>query len=136
MKPFAKHSMERPRRDSIRAREGIRQLVVMALALSALTLLPLPASADWPALGRALCTQDSTQGFSVITRDGAGGAIVVWLDGRSPHTNIFASRVTMAGDVSPGWPANGTSLLADEVALANAFGGQESPRVVADGEGG
>src|SRR5262245_41226893 len=113
-----------------------RLLLPAVLAFVAWLLWPSCASADWPVFGRALCVQDALQGYSAITTDGAGGAIVAWQDARRPRINIFAEHVTASGSLDPGWPANGRALLSDEPALANTDGGQEDPQIVPDGAGG
>src|SRR6185369_2376990 len=75
--------------------------------------------AAWPADGRALLTNPTAlatalagQKAPVIVSDGAGGAIVAWMDGRSAVTDfdIYAQHVLASGRVDPGWPAQGTAL--------------------------
>src|SRR5262245_46565657 len=125
---------------SARRPEVISPIRVTSICAAALAvgvcMLPRPALADWPAFGRALCAQDTVQAYQVITTDGAGGAIVAWQDSRLPRVNIFAGHVTASGALDSAWPLNGTALLTDPVALANAEGGQEGPRIIADGAGG
>jgi hypothetical protein len=85
----------------------------------------------WPANGRALCTAARTQNVPEIVADGAGGAIVTWMDGRNTVTNIdvYAQHVLATGAVDPDWPADG-------VALCTAPATQSYPRIVTDGSGG
>src|SRR5262245_44267749 len=111
-------------------------LFVVAGLTAGAIFLPRPGFAAWPLFGRALCIQDSIQGYSGITTDGAGGAIVVWMDFRSPRVNVFANHIKASGDLDSAWPANGRALLTDELALANAAAGQQSARIVSDGAGG
>ena len=82
----------------------------------------------WPPNGCALCVVRGNQDHAAIASDGAGGAIVTWMDGRSGVTDvdIFAQHVLSAGVVDPAWPANGTALCA-------APAPQDSPAIVADG---
>jgi hypothetical protein len=85
----------------------------------------------WPANGRALCTVRGQQDIPTIVSDGAGGAIVTWMDGRSGVTDvdIFAQHVLASGAVDPNWPANG-------VALSTAPAPQAFPNITTDGSGG
>ena len=85
----------------------------------------------WPANGRALCTVRGDQQSPRIASDGAGGAIVCWVDGRSSITgaDIFAQHVLANGTVDPAWPDGG-------VALCTAPSLQAHPQLVSDGTGG
>jgi len=85
----------------------------------------------WPANGRALCTVRGLQDIPTIVSDGAGGAIVTWMDGRSGITSvdIFAQHVLVSGVVDPVWPADG-------VALCTAPQPQAFPKIASDGSGG
>jgi hypothetical protein len=66
-----------------------------------------------------------------MVADGAGGAIVTWVDSRvDPNEfDIFAQHVLASGVVDPLWPVNG-------VAVCNAAGIQGFPAIVDDGAGG
>jgi len=105
-------------------------------SLSLAWISPGPASADWPALGRAICTDPNRQEHPKIATDGSGGAIAVWQDFRSTRVNVFARRVFASGVLDPAWPVNGRALLTDSTALATAFDGQDFPVIVPDGAGG
>ncbi len=85
----------------------------------------------WPANGRALCVVRGQQDNPTIVSDGAGGAIVTWMDARSSTTDIdiFAQHVLASGAVDPNWPANG-------VALCTAPAPQAFPNIASDGSGG
>jgi hypothetical protein len=85
----------------------------------------------WPPNGRALCTAAGQQEGPAIVSDGAGGAIVTWMDGRSEFTgvDIYAQHVRASGAVDPAWPVDGAAL---SIAIAT----QASPKVVSDGTGG
>jgi hypothetical protein len=83
---------------------------------------------QWTADGVALCTAANGQLSPTIASDGAGGAIVTWLDGRSgTNFDIYAQRVNAAG--VPQWAANG-------VTLCTAVSDQVGPMIVPDGAGG
>jgi hypothetical protein len=80
----------------------------------------------WTDEGVAVCTADEAQAYAQITSDGAGGAIIVWMDQRS-GSNIYSQRVN----------ANGTSLWAENgVVVCAAYGDQYDPQIVSDGAGG
>ena len=85
----------------------------------------------WPANGRLLAAARGLQDVPTIASDGAGGAIVTWMDGRSTVTNIdiFAQHILASGVVDPAWPADGA-------ALCTAPAPQAFPRLVSDGSGG
>lgn len=87
--------------------------------------------AAWPDNGRALCEIAGNQSAHAIASDGAGGAIVAWMDARpgSSVADIFAQHVLASGLLDARWPANG-------LAIATAAGLQEFPAIVADGAGG
>src|SRR5262245_48502631 len=115
-----------------------KTFVNMLVASAAVTALaaPRPASADWPQFGRAIVSAPASQQHSAIASDGADGAIVVWQDGRNPRVNIFAQHVRSTGDLDPAWPETGRALLTDAIAAAAGAGGQTTPSVVSDGNGG
>ena len=60
----------------------------------------------WEVNGLAICTVEGNQQLPAITPDGAGGAVVVWLDGRAPNVDtISAQRISASGTVQ--WPTDG-----------------------------
>jgi hypothetical protein len=80
---------------------------------------------QWTTDGVALCTAASTQYRAKIVSDGAGGAIVTWVDRRSgTQYDIYAQRIAAAGAVQ--WATDG-------VALCTATGDQQYPAIVSDG---
>lgn len=85
----------------------------------------------WPANGTPICVIEGIQNSLDLVPDGAGGAILTWLDGRpgANGTDIFAQHVLASGDVDPRWPVNG-------IAVSAAPGSQESPAITGDGAGG
>ena len=84
-------------------------------------------SAQWAADGVVICDATDTQGDPQILSDGAGGAIVTWVDQRSGTLDVYAQRVDASG--APLWTVNG-------VALCTATGVQSVPTTVSDGAGG
>ena len=83
----------------------------------------------WPDGGLGLCVGAGEQRTPCIASDAAGGAILAWRDTRSPNGDVYATRVTGAGLVAPGWQANGDPVC-------TALGLQQTPAIVADGAGG
>ncbi|HMA47396.1 MAG TPA: FlgD immunoglobulin-like domain containing protein [Frankiaceae bacterium] len=67
----------------------------------------------WTADGTPVCSASGTQGAPAMVDDAAGGAIVVWSDGRATPSAIYAQRIGPDGAVAPttgvaGRPAPGT----------------------------
>lgn len=83
--------------------------------------------AMWAPDGIPVCTESGNQLMPVMTSDGSGGAIVVWIDTRLFDYDIFAQRLNGAGQ---GLWARGGSIVT--IVLQN----QLYPAVVSDGEGG
>jgi len=83
----------------------------------------------WSEVGVPLCTVLGDQKALALVADGMGGAIAVWADFRSGTPAINAQRVTGAGAIPPGWPADGLRLCV-------AVGIEEAPAAVSDGAGG
>ncbi len=86
--------------------------------------------AQWTVNGVPVCTAASNQTQQQIISDGAGGAYIIWSDGRVAGTasaDIYAQRINSVGVAQ--WAANGTAICA-------AFSTQFSPQLVSDGAGG
>jgi len=85
-------------------------------------------NALWASDGIPICTAAGNQYNPEIVSDGAGGAIMIWHDGRNlVDFDIYAQRVS--GDGTVLWTAGG-------VGICTAAGDQMYPTIVADGEGG
>jgi hypothetical protein len=104
----------------------------------ALVLVPLAISCLSPSLARAwpndpangnipLCTATDNQRYPASVSDGAGGAIVTWIDHRSGNWDIYAQRVDATGAVR--WTTGG-------VAICAAPGSQQNASIASDGAGG
>ena len=82
----------------------------------------------WTPDGVPLCSGPDYRESPAIVADGAGGAIVAWMDGRGGSGyDIYAQRVDAAG--VPQWTADG-------VALCTVAENQYYPTIVSDGSGG
>jgi hypothetical protein len=115
----------------MRADSMVRALAILGWLL---ILAPRPASATWPAFGRAVTTAPNGQTHTAAVPDGAGGAILVWQDSRASKVNLFTHHVLASGDLDPAWPVNGRAVLANLVAVV--AGGPFRPLIVEDGAGG
>jgi hypothetical protein len=83
---------------------------------------------QWTADGVALCAATGNQEYPAIVSDGAGGAIVAWMDSRVMGTwDIYGQRVDGSGAVQ--WMVNGA-------AICTAAGNQGSAAIASDGAGG
>lgn len=83
----------------------------------------------WPANGLAVCRSHGTQQFPYAIGDGAGGAVVTWMDQRGGSYDVYAQHVLSSGTVDPAWPVNGRDWC-------TAVGNQQTPRTAPDGSGG
>ena len=91
--------------------------------------IPSTTSSNWIPDGIPISTAAANQFVPVAVSDGAGGAIVVWQDGRRGTGNydIYAQRVD--GDGNLLWAPAG-------VPVCGATNNQINPAIVADGAGG
>jgi hypothetical protein len=83
--------------------------------------------AQWTPDGQAVGIIAGNEAFPAIATDGAGGAIVTWVDIDNGQGDIYARRITADG--APQGPAAG-------VALCLAPGDQSHPSLATDGAGG
>jgi hypothetical protein len=83
--------------------------------------------AQWTLDGVAISTAANDQTSPAIVSDGAGGAIISWLDSRGGTDDIYAQHITAAGAVQ--WTADG-------LAIATAANNQFAPTIVSDGASG
>jgi len=119
----------------IRWKTGPARLLMGFMLLLA-ALAPGAALAAWPPDGRPACEDVSVQGDPAITSDGAGGALVAWVDLRSAPAKIAVQHVFASGDIDPVWPHFGRTVVGNPDSLAGAFGGQFHAALVPDGAGG
>jgi len=79
--------------------------------------------------GNAVCALAGDQSAPRIVSDGAGGLIVAWQDHRGANLDVYASRLTAAGGLAPGWTSQGTVICA-------AADDQSAPSLATDGASG
>jgi hypothetical protein len=82
---------------------------------------------QWTADGVGLCILGFDQSAPFLASDGAGGAIVTWLDARSGYYAIYARRIDAAG--TPQWTTNG-------VLISSMPGFLYDARIIPDDQGG
>lgn len=84
----------------------------------------------WASDGVPVTTDTLDQATPRLTTDGAGGAFVCWDDKRNGDGNadIFAQRVTPAGEVAGGWSVDGDSVCTAQ--------GIQSVPLIASGDAG
>jgi hypothetical protein len=100
--------------------------VVYVLMLLSVSLLPIRANAGWshdPAVNTAITTQVGSDTNPAITDDGAGGAIIAWMD---PSKDIRVQKIDANGNLL--WGANGKAITSN--------GNNYYPQLVSDGSGG
>jgi hypothetical protein len=83
----------------------------------------------WPANGAAVCDAIGNQTEPRIVPDGAGGAVVAWLDDASGNLDIYAQRIRNSGVIDPAWPPQGHEIAWES-------GTQSAQAMVADNAGG
>ena len=96
-------------------------------AFAFVAALPCPALAQWQPNGAPACASPHVQTGVRSVSDGAGGAIVTWADRRSGNGDVYAQRLSQAGE--PMWGSDGNPVCivrGDQVPLA----------AVSDGAGG
>ena len=80
----------------------------------------------WEVNGAPVCTAVGSQEVPVVASDGAGGAIIAWIDDRVGGSDVYVQRVD----------ATGTDLwAADGMAVCQATGSQFEPQLLSRGVG-
>ena len=85
---------------------------------------------QWTTNGIPVCMANSGQSKPQLVSDGAGGAIIVWVDVRNStisDKDIYTQRINSSGDVQ--WTTNG-------IQICNAYYDQVNPQITSDGAGG
>ena len=82
---------------------------------------------QWTGNGEEICTDVNDQYYPQICSDGAGGAIIAWVDNRNGPYDIYAQHINSNGVVQ--WTNNG-------VTICTATDYQENIQVCRDGAGG
>ncbi len=80
-----------------------------------------------PGTGVSVCTYTEIQSSSRMVSDGAGGAIIAWIDNRNLNSDIYAQHIDYSG---------GTDWVTDGVAVCWDASAQYQHGIVSDGHGG
>ena len=83
---------------------------------------------QWDGNGSLICNAPEQQWSPQIISDGAGGAIITWVDLRHGAKDIYAQKIDSTGTTR--WAENSTGLI------CNAIRDQFSPQIISDGNGG
>jgi hypothetical protein len=77
-----------------------RRILMLAATVFLLSSIrPVAAATYWIEDGIRICDVDTTQQVIGAVEDGAGGAIIAWLDYRDPsYTELFAQRLNSRGE--------------------------------------
>lgn len=67
-----------------------------------------PHISIWDQDGVPICVLEQDQTNTHIVKDGEGGAIIVWIDDRNGHSDIYAQRIDANGTIL--WTENGISI--------------------------
>jgi predicted lipoprotein with Yx(FWY)xxD motif len=81
----------------------------------------------WIPNGVPVCAAPNRQTDPAIATDGAGGAIIAWLDNRKGNSDIYAQRLSGSGKVE--WTPDG-------VLISESESNQRNPAIISDGSGG
>lgn len=85
---------------------------------------------QWGENGVTICSAPSGQTSPVAASDGAGGAIIAWMDSRNRYLgDLYAQRVDKEG--TPLWAPDGIPLCPPTAQV-----GRQEPTIVSDGSGG
>ncbi|MFB0526071.1 MAG: T9SS type A sorting domain-containing protein [bacterium] len=85
---------------------------------------------QWTPDGVPVCTNTNSQLNPVLVGDGYGGAIIAWQDDSGSIPNIYAVRISSAGNTHSSWPGNG------QVLKFTPTDKQSSPEIVSNGSNG
>ena len=92
----------------------------------------------WTTDGIAICTAKNIQINPQIISDGAGGAIITWVDfskNESSFSDIYAQKVNSTGDIQ--WISNGTIICAaNNYQEFSSYIYPNEPQIISDGAGG
>ncbi len=81
----------------------------------------------WAGEGIPVCTTANVQQLPVIMNDQSGGTIIVWHDSRNFNADIYAQRITSAGEMF--WDTDG-------IPVSVAAAAQDLVKIINDGSGG
>ncbi len=80
---------------------------------------------QWTTNGIPICTANDFQTLPQLTSDGAGGAIIIWMDDRDIE-GIYAQRINSSGHIQ--WALDGIPITTTPISMI--------PQIIGDGAGG
>jgi len=106
--------------------------IIFIIALIPVLFVPGTLLAGWIENGVPVAVAQYNQEYLGICSDGAGGAIIVWGDYRTPqggyiYGDIYAQRIDADGNCL--WTTNGIPICTDTLT-------QRYPKIISDGSGG
>ncbi|MDH3215970.1 MAG: T9SS type A sorting domain-containing protein [Candidatus Krumholzibacteria bacterium] len=104
-----------------------RNRTIPVVTVAALAAVFSSALGSWDPNGTPICTESGAQYETVITTDGAGGAILAWTDARGSNGDIYAQRIDGWGN--PQWTPGGAWVGGTSYS-------EYQPIIVSDGAGG
>jgi hypothetical protein len=117
--------------DKMRSKILLVQLVLMvSWSILLFNIWTGVTFAEWPSdptVNVPICTAAGDQSDPQLVSDGAGGAIITWMDYRSGNWDIYAQWVNSSSTML--WTTDG-------VPICTAAGDQNTPQLVSDGAGG
>lgn len=91
-------------------------LILPAMAVSS------PSQAAWKSFP---VTHTAPEAYPRAISDGAGGAIVAWIDYTNPSWRLYVQRALSTGNADPAWPANGLVVASPAYDFAIAGDGSQ-----------
>jgi Bacterial Ig-like domain (group 3) len=107
---------------------GVTRALALAM-FACLLLAPAAGLASTPRAHQTAASDPTSRVMPRLVSDGAGGAIVVWLDQSGGNSLVRARRVASDGTPYAGWPA-------DDVLVSPASGWFDDISALPDGAGG
>ena len=99
----------------------------MVIVVLMLGTMSQAVTAQWstnPAVNNSISTANNTQYKQKIVSDGAGGAIITWVDYRTGDGAIYVQKIDHSGIAR--WITNG-------IAVSTISSNQYSPAIISDG---
>ena len=107
----------------------MRATLAILMTCSIIGLWPAAAAAGWTGAGVPVTGTAFPKVAGTAVSDGAGGAIVAWLEIHGASTDVYATRLDGNGDRVAGWAAGGTALCTTD-------SNEVQVQLVRDGAGG
>ncbi|UCF04092.1 MAG: T9SS type A sorting domain-containing protein [bacterium] len=83
--------------------------LIFSIAICAIVTVAQSLHAAWPANGVPVCVDAADQQSPQIVTDGAGGAIIMWVDMRNGQTDLYVQRIDGEGNAL--WTPDGKPVV-------------------------